>query len=51
MNNAEKYSSEFKTEVVLKALKGKKTQQEIAQEYGIYAANISTWKKTFMEKA
>ena len=51
MNNADKYSSEFKTEVVLKALKGKKTQQEIAEEYGINAANISTWKKTFLEKS
>lgn len=51
MNQEDKYTSEFKAEVVLKVIKGNKTQKEIAREYGINASLIGTWKKIFLKKS
>lgn len=51
MGDKEKYSSEFKSEVTLKALNGNQTQKEIAKEYGISESTVGRWKKLFLEKA
>lgn len=46
-----KYSTEFKTKVVLEVLQGNKTLNEIASEYNIIPKNIQNWKKTFLDNA
>ena len=46
-----KYTTEFKTKIVLEVIKGEKTLNEIASEYNIITKNIMNWKKTFMDNA
>ena len=43
------YSKEFKAKVALEALKGQKTANEIATEYGVHPSQINTWKKLALE--
>jgi len=46
-----KYSTQFKTKIVLEVLKEEKTLNEIASEYNIIPKNIQNWKKIFLENA
>jgi putative transposase len=46
-----KYSTQFKTKIVLEVLKEEKTLNEIASEYNIIPKNIMNWKKIFLENA
>ena len=46
-----KYTTEFKTKIVLEVLKGEKTLNEIASKYNIIPKNIMNWKKIFMDNA
>ena len=46
-----KFSAEFKTKVVLEALKERHSIEEIARKYEIHPNQISTWKKEFLAKA
>lgn len=46
-----RHDPEFKARVALEALKGNKTIQEIAGEYGIHPVQVSDWKKIMAEKA
>jgi transposase len=46
-----KFSAEFKTKVVLEALKERYSIEEIARKYEIHPNQISTWKKEFLAKA
>ena len=46
-----KFSAEFKTKVVLEALKERSSLEEIARKYEIHPNQISTWKKEFMTRA
>ena len=46
-----KYTTEFKTKVVLEVLKGENTLNEIASKYNIIPKNIMNWKKIFMDNA
>jgi transposase-like protein len=46
-NTRRKHSDSFKTEVVLEALKERKTLAELAQEYQLLPAQISSWKAEF----
>ncbi|HAP69222.1 MAG TPA: hypothetical protein DCR04_05760 [Flavobacteriales bacterium] len=39
------FSSAFKAEVALEAIKGLKTVSELAQEYELHPAQITQWKK------
>ena len=39
------YSAELKTRVALEAIKGYKTVNEIASEYGVHPTQIANWKK------
>lgn len=40
-----RYSAEIKAKVALEAIKGQKTANEIASEYGVQPTQIAQWKK------
>ncbi len=46
-----RYSTEFKTKVAIEVIKGQKTVNEIASEYGVHVSQINGWKKRLMEAA
>ncbi len=46
-----KFSDEFKAKVALEAIKGQRTANELAQEFGIHVNQINLWKKQFLEAA
>ncbi len=46
-----KFSSTFKAEVALEAIKGIKTISEIAQQYEIHPVQVTLWKKEFLERS
>jgi transposase len=50
-NTRRKHSDSFKTEVVLEALKERKTLSELALEYQLSPAQISSWKSEFLLNA
>ncbi len=45
------YSTELKTKLVLEAIKGEKTINEIASEHNITPNNLKNWKAKFLENA
>jgi transposase-like protein len=44
-----RYSAEEKTRVVIEAMKGQKTLNELAAEYGVHPSQITQWKKQALE--
>ena len=46
-----KFTATFKTEVVLEALKERKTMSELAQQFDLHPNRIATWKKEFLSGA
>lgn len=46
-----KFSSKFKTKVVLEALSGRFTVQELARKHELHANQISKWKAHFLDNA
>ena len=46
-----KFTSKFKTKVVLEALSERSTVQELARKHELHPNQISKWKSEFMEKA
>ena len=44
------FSADFKFKVVLEALQGVKTVNQIASEYEVHPVQVSKWKKEFMEQ-
>ena len=46
-----KFSSKFKTKVVLEVLKERDTVQQIAARYEIHPNQISMWKRQFLDGA
>lgn len=46
-----KYTSKFKTKVVLEALKERCTVAELAQKYELAPQQIHQWKRDFLSKA
>src|SRR5947209_20146574 len=44
-----RYSTELKTKVALEAVKGHKTANEIAAEYGVHPSQIAQWKKQALD--
>ena len=46
-----RHDPEFKARVALEAIKGIKTIQQIASEYGIHSVQVSEWKKKMLEGA
>jgi len=45
------YSTQLKTKLVLEAIKGEKTINEIASEHNITPSNLKNWKTKFLENA
>jgi len=43
------HSGEFKAKVVLEALRGERTLNEIAADYGVHPLQITQWKKVALE--
>lgn len=43
------YGPEFKVKVVLEALKGQRTINEISSHYGIHPTQVNLWKKQVIE--
>lgn len=50
-NTRRKFSSEFKSKVVLEALKERQTLSELASLFEVHPQQITNWKKEFMEKS
>ena len=46
-----KFSTEFKLEVILEALKERSTLSELCQKYDLHPNQISKWKKDFLANA
>jgi transposase len=46
-----KFTSKFKTKVVLEALKERVSLSELAQKYELSPTQISKWKREFLENA
>ncbi len=46
-----KFSAEFKTKVVLEALKERHSIEELARTYELHPNQISLWKKDFLSRA
>ena len=46
-----KFTSKFKTQVVLEALKERSTAKEIAQWYEISVQQVNLWKREFLSEA
>ena len=44
-----RYSAELKARVALEAIKGQKTANEIAAEYGVHPTQIAQWKKQALD--
>ncbi len=44
-----RYSADLKTKVALEAIKGQKTANEIASEYGVHPTQIAQWKKQALD--
>jgi transposase len=51
MKKRKKYTSGFKTNVVLEALQERETIQEIAKKYELHPTQISNWKSQFLSEA
>jgi len=45
-----RHSAEFKAKVALEAIKGQRTLNEIAGEYGVHPGQIIQWKKQVVEE-
>jgi transposase len=46
-----KFTAEFKTKVVLEALKERSSIEELARKYEVHPTQINTWKREFLSKA
>jgi transposase len=46
-----KLSKEFKAKVAVEALKGQRTVNELAQEFGVHVSQSNRWKKELLESA
>ena len=46
-----RHSSEFKARVALEALKGQKTLNELASEFGVHPVQIAQWKRQLLDSS
>jgi transposase-like protein len=46
--NRNRYPAEFKVRIALEAVKGQKTTNQLASEYGVHATQIGLWKKQLL---
>lgn len=50
-NKRRKFSAAFKAKVAMAALRGDKTLAEPAEQFGVHANQIPTWKKQLQDEA
>ncbi len=50
MGQYKRHSADFKARVALEAIKGQRTLNEIAGEYGVHPGQIIQWKKQVLEE-
>jgi transposase-like protein len=43
------FSGEFKAKVALEAIRGVKTVNQIAQEFGVHPTQVGQWKKEWLD--
>lgn len=51
MKKRKNYSDNLKARVALDAIKGQKTSNELASEYGIHPNQIGQWKKKLIDRS
>ncbi|MBF0487766.1 MAG: transposase [Nitrospirae bacterium] len=51
MKSRRQFSKEYKAKVAIEALKGQRTANEIAQEFGIHVSQVNEWKKQLLDGA
>jgi transposase len=51
MKKRKKYTSGFKTKVVLEALQERESIQELARKYELHPTQISNWKSQFLSES
>lgn len=51
MKKRKNYSKEFKARVALDAIKGQKTLNELASEYGLHPNQIGQWRKKLIDES
>ena len=49
MGQRKQFTAGFKAKVALEAIKGQKTANEIAAEYGVHPTQIAQWKKQALD--
>jgi transposase-like protein len=49
--NRKTFNGQFKAKVALEAIRGTKTVNDIAQEFGVHPTQVSQWKKELQESA
>ena len=50
MGQYKRHSADFKAKVAVQAIKGQRTLNEIAGEYGVHPGQIIQWKKQVLEE-
>jgi putative transposase len=45
-----RYSADIKAKVALEAIRGQKTANELAAEYGVHPTQIAQWKKQLLDE-
>ncbi len=51
MASRRKFTSKFKTKVVLECIKEQSTVAQLAQKYDLHPTQINTWKREFLSNA
>ena len=46
-----RFSNEFKSKVAIEALKGHKTVNELASEFGVHSTQVNNWKRQLLAGA
>ena len=50
MSRRKQYTSQFKAQVAIEAIKNQQTVAEIASEYGVHPTQVNQWKKQVLEQ-
>lgn len=50
MSRRKRYTSQFKAQVAIEAIKNQQTVAQIASEYGVHPTQVNQWKKQVLEQ-
>jgi transposase-like protein len=51
MKSRRQFGKDYKAKIAIEALKGQRTANEIAQEFGIHVSQVNEWKKQLLDGA